>query len=85
MAPERTTGGRLSGATGCRKGSGREGFLRRAEGCRDRWGCAARGSAGEGVGRGGDDTLFALVPGTVQFGTRRGRRVVTIEPVEAAV
>ena len=36
-------------------------------------------------GRGGDDTLFALVPGTVQFGTRRGRRVVTIEPVEAAV
>ncbi|RLP10998.1 50S ribosomal protein L27 [Propionibacterium australiense] len=37
---------------------------------------------GEGVGRGGDDTLFALVAGTVQFGTRRGRRVVNVEPVE---
>ena len=42
-------------------------------------------NAGEGVGRGGDDSLFALVAGTGQFGTRRGRRVVTIEPVEAAV
>ena len=30
---------------------------------------------GAGVGRGGDDTLFALVEGNVQFGTRRGRRV----------
>ena len=29
---------------------------------------------GEGVGRGGDDTLFALVGGTVEFGTFRGRR-----------
>ncbi len=37
---------------------------------------------GEGVGRGGDDTLFALVAGTVQFGSRRGRRVVNIEPSE---
>ena len=27
---------------------------------------------GVGVGRGGDDTLFALVAGTVEFGTRRG-------------
>jgi large subunit ribosomal protein L27 len=33
---------------------------------------------GEGVGRGGDDTLFALVSGAVQFGRRRGRRVVNI-------
>ena len=33
---------------------------------------------GENVGRGGDDTLFALAAGAVQFGTRRGRRVVNI-------
>ena len=33
---------------------------------------------GEGVGRGGDDTLFALVSGTVDFGTRRGRRVINV-------
>jgi large subunit ribosomal protein L27 len=41
---------------------------------------------GEGVGRGKDDTLFALVTGAVEFGTRRGRRVVNIvasEPAEA--
>jgi large subunit ribosomal protein L27 len=37
---------------------------------------------GDGVGRGSDDTLFALVPGTVQFGTRRGRRVINIAPAE---
>lgn len=36
--------------------------------------------AGTGVGRGGDDTLFALIPGSVQFGTSRGRRVVNIVP-----
>ena len=35
---------------------------------------------GDGVGRGGDDTLFALVAGQVEFGTRRGRRVVNIAP-----
>lgn len=34
------------------------------------------------VGRGGDDTLFALSAGAVQFGTKRGRRVVNIVPVE---
>ncbi|AKH82427.1 50S ribosomal protein L27 [Streptomyces sp. CNQ-509] len=33
---------------------------------------------GTGVGRGGDDTLFALIPGSVQFGTSRGRKVVNI-------
>jgi large subunit ribosomal protein L27 len=33
---------------------------------------------GEGVGRGGDDTLFALVEGAVVFGTRRGRRVINV-------
>ena len=36
---------------------------------------------GNGVGRGKDDTLFALVQGAVQFGTRRGRRVINIVPV----
>jgi large subunit ribosomal protein L27 len=35
---------------------------------------------GDGVGRGGDDTLFALVSGTVAFGTHRGRRAVSIVP-----
>ncbi len=33
---------------------------------------------GENVGRGKDDTLFALAAGTVDFGIRRGRRVVNI-------
>ncbi len=37
---------------------------------------------GNGVGRGGDDTLFALVEGAVEFGTRRGRKVVNIVPGE---
>ena len=32
------------------------------------------------VGRGGDDTLFALAPGAVKFGVRRGRKVVSIVP-----
>ena len=39
---------------------------------------------GENVGRGGDDTLFALVPGAVLFGTKRGRKTVNIAPVAAA-
>ena len=29
---------------------------------------------GLNVGRGGDDTLFATIDGTVKFGRRRGRR-----------
>jgi large subunit ribosomal protein L27 len=33
---------------------------------------------GLGVGRGKDDTLFALVAGAVQFGRYRGRRAVSI-------
>ena len=37
---------------------------------------------GTGVGRGGDDTLFALVAGRVQFGTRRGRRAVSVIEAE---
>jgi large subunit ribosomal protein L27 len=39
---------------------------------------------GEGVGRGGDDTLFALVPGVVEFGTKRGRKTVNIVAADAA-
>ena len=35
---------------------------------------------GNNVGRGGDDTLFALAAGTVSFGTARGRRVVNVVP-----
>ncbi|AJI79584.1 MULTISPECIES: 50S ribosomal protein L27 [Corynebacterium] len=37
---------------------------------------------GENVGRGGDDTLFALAAGSVEFGTKRGRRMVNIVPAE---
>jgi large subunit ribosomal protein L27 len=33
---------------------------------------------GDGVGRGGDDTLFALVPGVVEYRSAKGRRYVTI-------
>jgi large subunit ribosomal protein L27 len=36
---------------------------------------------GENVGRGGDDTLFALVDGTVQFRVRaQGRKHVSVTP-----
>ncbi|MCU1431869.1 MAG: ribosomal protein [Actinotalea sp.] len=38
---------------------------------------------GINVGRGGDDTLFALAPGAVQFGVRRGRKVIDIVTVDA--
>ena len=37
---------------------------------------------GVNVGIGSDDTLFALQPGAVKFGSRRGRRVVDIVPAE---
>ncbi|MBC7551945.1 MAG: 50S ribosomal protein L27 [Cellulomonas sp.] len=33
---------------------------------------------GINVGRGGDDTLFALAAGAVLFGTRRGRKVIDV-------
>jgi large subunit ribosomal protein L27 len=33
---------------------------------------------GANVGRGGDDTLFALVEGSVEFGRSRGRKTVSI-------
>ncbi|MBO0851445.1 MAG: 50S ribosomal protein L27 [Pseudonocardia sp.] len=35
---------------------------------------------GSGVGRGGDDTLFALVTGAVRFGSKRGRKTVNVVP-----
>ena len=38
---------------------------------------------GTGVGRGGDDTLFALVDGHVRFARRRNRRLVDVEPAVA--
>ncbi|HHW51363.1 MAG TPA: 50S ribosomal protein L27 [Pseudoclavibacter sp.] len=33
---------------------------------------------GQNVGRGGDDTLFALSAGSVEFGVKGGRRVVNV-------
>ncbi len=39
--------------------------------------------AGDNVGRGKDDTLFALATGKVEFGTRRGRRVVNVSESDA--
>ena len=33
---------------------------------------------GVNVGRGGDDTLFALSPGKVKFGSRKGRKLVDV-------
>jgi large subunit ribosomal protein L27 len=38
---------------------------------------------GAGVGRGGDDTLFALEAGAVQFGHKGRRKVVNIVPISA--
>lgn len=38
---------------------------------------------GVNVGRGKDDTLFALSAGNVQFGTRRDRKVIDIVTAEA--
>ena len=38
--------------------------------------------AGANVGMGKDHTLFALTAGNVEFGTRRGRRVVNIQIAE---
>jgi large subunit ribosomal protein L27 len=33
---------------------------------------------GAGVGKGGDDTLFAKVPGVVEFHVSSGRKVVSV-------
>ncbi|HQY34653.1 50S ribosomal protein L27 [Actinotalea sp.] len=38
---------------------------------------------GVNVGRGGDDTLFALVTGAVKFGVRRGRKVIDVVAADA--
>ncbi|WDZ89511.1 50S ribosomal protein L27 [Nocardiopsis sp. HUAS JQ3] len=38
---------------------------------------------GANVGRGGDDTLFALVAGEVKFASFRGRKAVNIVPAVA--
>ena len=38
---------------------------------------------GINVGRGGDDTLFALASGAVKFGQRKGRKLVDVLPVDA--
>jgi large subunit ribosomal protein L27 len=49
--------------------------------------CRQRGTRfhpGEGAGRGGDDTIFATVSGTVQFGERRGKRVISVLGAESA-
>ena len=36
---------------------------------------------GENVGKGSDDTLFALAEGKVKFGSRKGRKLVDVLPV----
>jgi len=33
---------------------------------------------GDNVGRGGDDTLYALKEGTIKYGSKRGRRQVSV-------
>ena len=40
---------------------------------------------GEGVGRGKDDTLFALVPGVVEYGAKRGRKTVNVVGADETV
>jgi large subunit ribosomal protein L27 len=39
---------------------------------------------GVNVGRGKDDTLFALAAGAVEFGAKRGRKTVNIVPAEVS-
>jgi large subunit ribosomal protein L27 len=38
---------------------------------------------GKNVGKGKDDTLFSLVDGTVEFGQTKGRKTVSVLPVDA--
>lgn len=40
---------------------------------------------GDLVGRGGDDTLFALAEGEVLFSSKRGRKLVNIVPISTEV
>jgi large subunit ribosomal protein L27 len=35
---------------------------------------------GPGVGIGKDDTLYVITPGTLVFGTKRGKRMVSVAP-----
>ena len=35
---------------------------------------------GDGVGIGKDDTLYAITPGTLVFGTKHGKRYVSVAP-----
>lgn len=37
---------------------------------------------GDGVGKGSDDTLFALRPGVVEFHDSRGRKFASVQPSE---
>ncbi len=37
---------------------------------------------GLNVGKGGDDTLFATIEGSVKFGSRHGRKLVDILPLD---
>ncbi len=39
---------------------------------------------GQNVGIGKDDTLFARLSGTVAFSRKKGRRFISIEPVQVA-
>ena len=38
---------------------------------------------GNNVGRGKDDTLFALAEGTVKFGSRHGRKLVDVRATDS--
>jgi len=42
--------------------------------------CGTHFHPGVNVGRGGDDTLFALSAGAVEFGRKRGRKMINIVP-----
>ncbi len=44
----------------------------------------SRFTAGEGVGMGKDDTLYARAAGKVVFGTKRGKRIVSVAPDDDA-
>ena len=37
---------------------------------------------GDGVGKGGDDTLFALRAGTIEFRGSKGRRYASVRPAD---
>ncbi len=38
---------------------------------------------GKNVGKGKDDTLFSMVDGRVEFGNMKGRKTVSVLPVDA--